>query len=56
MIPEKYIYVTRTAAGTSSYRMHMHSCWEILYYTKNTGFLRLEGYPSVTTTTPSQPS
>ena len=47
MIPEKYIRVTRTAAGTSSYRMHMHPCWEMLYYTKNTGCLRLEGYPSI---------
>lgn len=41
MKPDCYTRVTRTSAGTRLYRQHCHADWEVLYYTKNSGYLRL---------------
>ncbi len=42
MTPDKYVIVTRTEVNLTQYPLHAHPCWEILYYTKNSGVLLLE--------------
>ena len=47
MLPDIYQYVTRTAANLSQFPLHAHPCWEVLYYTKNSGYLRLENEEAI---------
>lgn len=42
MEKDTFIHVSRTGANLSQYPLHVHAYWEVLYYTKNTGFLRIE--------------
>lgn len=41
MIPDTYARVSRTGADVRFFHLHCHPCWEVLYYTKNTGILRV---------------
>lgn len=39
--------ITRTQKNTKTFPLHVHGYWEILYYTKGSGFLRLENGISI---------
>ena len=41
MKPDQFVRVSRTSAGTRFFRQHCHADWELLYYTKSSGTLRL---------------
>jgi len=47
MKPDCHTYVSRTGSYNRVFPLHSHFCWELLYYTKGSGVLKLEGDESI---------